>query len=108
MVARLSGAGLGLFAFAIAVVGGLVAQNPFSVVLSRGILALFVFCLIGLVLGGTAQLVLSEHAMRREAEIRDAYPDDNESDRAEGSTEPVKADAPPGADEPEPSAERTS
>jgi len=108
MVARLSAAGLGLFAFAVAVTGGLVAQNPFSVVLSRGILALFVFCLIGLVLGGTAQLVLSEHAMRREAEIRGAHQDDDESDRAEGSTEPVEAGPPPGAVEPEPSAERAS
>ena len=106
MVARLSAAGLGLFAFAVAITGGLVAQNPFTVVLSRGILALFVFCLIGLVLGGTAQLVLTEHAKRREAEIRGACQDDTDSLRTEGSNEPVQASPPQGAGEPGPSAER--
>lgn len=70
MVARYAGASLGLLAFTIAVFGGLVARNPFTVVLSRGILALFVFCFIGLVLGHFAQRVVAEHARTREAEIR--------------------------------------
>ena len=73
MVARYAGASLGLLAFTIAVFGGLVTRNPFSVTLSRGILALFVFCLIGLVLGHFAQMVVSEHARKREAEIRARY-----------------------------------
>lgn len=70
MVARYAGASLGLFAFAIAVFGGMAARNPFAVTLSRGILALFVFCLIGLVLGHMAQRVVTEHAQTREAELR--------------------------------------
>jgi len=73
MVARYAGASLGLLAFTIAVFGGLVTRNPFSVTLSRGILALFVFCLIGLVLGHFAQMVVTEHARKREAEIRARY-----------------------------------
>lgn len=70
MIARFAGASLGLLAFTIAVFGGLVTRNPFTVTLSRGILALFVFCLIGLVLGHLAQMVVAEHARKREAEIR--------------------------------------
>lgn len=70
MIARYAGASLGLLAFTIAVFGGLVARNPFTVVLSRGILALFVFCFIGLVLGHFAQRVVADHARTREAEIR--------------------------------------
>lgn len=89
MVARLSAAGLGLFAFAVAVIGGLIARNSFTVVLSRGILALFAFCLIGLVLGGAAQAVISEHAKRREEELRGVYRSDDETDSSAGSGEPL-------------------
>ncbi len=73
MVARYSGASLGLFAFAVAVVAGLAAGNPFAVTLSRSILALFLFCLIGLVLGQVAQWVVLEHQRTREKEIRARY-----------------------------------
>jgi len=73
MIARFAGAGLGLLAFAVAIIAGLIAQNPVTVTLSRGILALFVFCLIGLVLGKAAELVVAEHGRSREAEIRKRY-----------------------------------
>lgn len=77
MVARYAGASLGLLAFTIAVFGGLVARNPFTVTLSRSILALFVFCFIGLVLGHFAQRVVAEHARTREAEIRARFAQDS-------------------------------
>ncbi|MBI4717313.1 MAG: hypothetical protein HY763_05875 [Planctomycetes bacterium] len=70
MLARYVGAGLGLLAFSVSVVAGLVVQNPPIVTLSRSILALFVFCFLGLVLGYAAQLVVREHEKGREAEIR--------------------------------------
>jgi len=75
MIARYAGASLGLLAFAIAVMGGLATRNPFTVTLSRGILAMFVFCLIGLVLGRLAQMVVSEHETKRETEIRAHFAD---------------------------------
>ena len=73
MVARFAGASLALFAFAVAVIAGLSVGNPPVTVLSRGILALFVFFFIGLALGGAAQLVLREYRTRGEAEIREQY-----------------------------------
>lgn len=73
MVARFTGATLGLLAFSITVVAGLSVSNPPTLILSRGILALFVFCVIGLVLGSAAQLVIREHEKNREAEIVRRY-----------------------------------
>lgn len=76
MVARYAGASLGLFAFAVAVGAGLLVRNPIDVTLSRGILALFIFCLIGMVLGEVARAVVAEHEKKREAKIRDRYRQD--------------------------------
>jgi hypothetical protein len=70
MIARYAGASLGLLAFAIVTVAGLFTQNPFTVTLSRGILALFLFCVIGFVLGGAAQLILNEYEKNRIEEIK--------------------------------------
>lgn len=78
MVARFAGASLGLLAFTVAVVAGIYVQNPVTVTLSRGILALFLFCGIGLVLGAAAQLVVNEHERRRESEILKDYRNDVE------------------------------
>jgi hypothetical protein len=73
MVARVVGASLGLLAFTVTIVAGLYVQNPATVTLSRGVLALFVFCVLGLVLGGAAQIVINEHRDKREEEIRAQY-----------------------------------
>ena len=73
MIARFAGAMLGLLAFTITVFAGLWVHNPVSVTLSRSILALFIFCVIGLVLGGAAQLVVTEHEKKRESEIRERF-----------------------------------
>ncbi|MGI0149375.1 MAG: hypothetical protein ACREDF_07585 [Thermoplasmata archaeon] len=70
MIARYTGASLGLLAFAVTSVAGLVTGNPVTVTLSRSLFALFVFCLIGLVLGGAAQLVVTEYERNRESALR--------------------------------------
>ena len=75
MAARYAGASLGLLAFTIVVTAGLIAQNPVTVTLSRSIFALFLFCLIGLVLGRVAQMVVAEHQRKWETEIRKRYHD---------------------------------
>ena len=90
MVARVAAASLGLLAFSVSLLAGLYVQNPATVTLSRSILALFVFCLIGLVLGGAAQLVIAEHEKTRESAIRKQYGED--------STPPAAADSEGGAD----------
>lgn len=68
MIARFIGAVLALFAFSVSVLAGLYVGNPVTVVLSRSILALIVFFLIGLALGAAAQAVVREHAKARERE----------------------------------------
>lgn len=73
MIARYAGASLGLLAFAIVTFAGMFTQNPFTVTLSRGILALFIFCVIGLVLGGAAQLILNEYEKTRMAEMKQRF-----------------------------------
>ncbi len=73
MVARVTSAGLGLLAFAVAAVAGLLARNPVEVTLSRCILALVLFSVVGWVLGSAAQWVIDEHERKRENEIRERY-----------------------------------
>ena len=73
MIARFTGAGLGLLAFTITVTAGVVVGNPIATTLSRSILALFVFCLVGLALGAAAQVVIADHVERRESQIRENY-----------------------------------
>ena len=87
MVARVVGASLGLLAFTVTIVAGLYVQNPVTVTLSRGILALFVFCVIGLVLGGAAQIVINEHGDKREEEIRKQHREEPVETNPAGSEE---------------------
>ncbi len=91
MVARFAGASLGLLAFTITVTAGLLVQNPVHVTLSRSIFALLVFCLIGLVLGTVAQLVVAEFERGREAEIRKRYHEDSIAAQDGGSAEAPSA-----------------
>ncbi len=77
MIARYSGATLGLLAFTITISAGLLAQNPVEVTLSRSILALLVFCGIGFILGGAAQIVIAEHEESCQEKIRQRYHGDS-------------------------------
>lgn len=73
MVARFCGAGLGLLAFAVALIAGLWSGNPATVILSRGILALFVFCLLGVILGMIAEAVLAEFEQQQHNKLKDEF-----------------------------------
>ena len=66
---RLCGAALGLLAFAIAIVQGMLADNPTDVTIFRAVKAMFLFCVIGLGVGYVAHRVLDEHALRRRKEM---------------------------------------
>ncbi len=86
MIARFAGAMLGLLAFTITAGAGLYVQNPAAVTLSRSILALFIFCGLGLVLGGAAQMVVAEHEKKCESQIRKRYleePSDTEQEETD-------------------------
>lgn len=69
MIARYSGAVLGLLAFTIVIGAGVFVPQPMTVVLSRSLIALFGFYLIGLALGWAAQRVVNEHRENAAAEI---------------------------------------
>ena len=66
---RLCGAALGLFAFAIAILQGLLVNNPTETTVIRAVKAMFAFCVIGLCVGWVAQRILDEHAIRRNNEM---------------------------------------
>ena len=69
MVSRFAGASLGLLAFATTTVAGLYVGNAPTVILSRSIVALFTFCVIGLLLGRIAQSVVGEYERGRIQEV---------------------------------------
>lgn len=73
MIARYAGPVLGLLAFSVTVFAGLLVQNPIATTLERGVFALFLFCMIGFVLGSVAQMVVREFERKREAEILQRY-----------------------------------
>ena len=98
MVGRFAGACLGLLAFALTILTGLVAHNPPMVTLSRALWALGIFCVLGLVLGGIAQTVISEHVRRRE-EVVLGSKSPNRSEHAGAEAEQV-ADGDDGAELP--------
>ena len=87
---RLCGASLGLFAFAIAILQGLLAGNPTPVILSRALWALFSFCIIGLIVGWVGFRVLDEHTMKLN---RKMFSEIEEEEEAEpGSTSDRRAE----------------
>ena len=100
VIARYTGACLGLLAFAVTSVAGLLTGNAVTVTLSRSLFALFLFCVLGLVLGGAAQLVVAEYERNRESEIRRRIegsaaggPGPGESGRSESKATEVPDDA---------------
>ena len=96
MLARFAGATLGLLAFCITAVAGLWVHNPVAVTLSRSILALFVFCIIGLVLGSAVELVVREYERSQEALIRERYSSETgEADGTGAKKESTEAGAAP-------------
>ena len=80
MAPRGVGATLGLLAFATTIVAGLWVGNPVNIILMRALSAMLLFCVIGVVIGSAAQLVVREHAHNREkAAFSRAPADGNES-----------------------------
>ncbi len=79
MVARYTGACLGLLAFAVVIVSGAVVHNSPMVTLSRALWAMVLFCILGLVLGTAAQAVVKEHLRRREEAVLGSLTGDKSS-----------------------------
>lgn len=96
MVARFAGASLGLLAFTVTLVAGLVVRNPVEVTLSRAIFALFIFCLLGVAVGSAAQVVLADRRRARESDVRRRYEESDDNTDAVVSVDPAIQDSPPG------------
>lgn len=60
---------LGLLAFCITILGGLVRQNSIEYTLGRALWAMGCFCLIGLGVGWAAQHVVREHRAKQFEEV---------------------------------------
>ncbi len=104
---RLCGAALGLFAFSIALLQGLLVNNPTDTTLIRAVQAMFVFCVIGLCVGYVGQRVLDEHAIRRHGEMFKEVDEEEEASRdsqaASAGTGPAAgSNAKPPASQPNP------
>lgn len=56
---------MGLAAFFIAVLSGLMVDNPADVILGRALVAMIVCCVMGSVLGSMAERAVSEHLSER-------------------------------------------
>ena len=69
MLTRMTAGSLALLAFAVAIVGGLWADNPATTTLLRAFCALIGFLLIGAFVGWIAQIVLDEHYKQRGKEL---------------------------------------
>jgi hypothetical protein len=66
---RTTGVQIGLLAFTVALIAGIYAGNPASVVLLRAVLVMFAGAAIGQMAGWTAKLVLRDHLQRRKLSI---------------------------------------
>ncbi len=78
---RLCGAALGLFAFSITILLGLLAGNPANVVLLRALQAMLAFCLLGMCAGWVAYRILDEHALRKHREL---FPAEGQAEQSAG------------------------
>ena len=83
---RLSGAALGFFAFAITVLRGLAVGNPVEVILQRALIAMLLFCVLGLIVGWIAFRVIDDHAIRLHKEMFSEH-DPEEADETDGTAE---------------------
>jgi hypothetical protein len=81
MIARFAGGTLGLLAFSVSTLAGLVAGNPAQVILIRALKALVIFCVLGLAIGATAQAVINEYMARKSKEL---LPDEGASGGSAG------------------------
>ena len=85
---RLCGAALGLLAFAVTLILGLLAGNPVEAVLLKGIWALFIFCGLGLSVGWVACRIIDEYA----ADLHRSMRPDEASGDERGESVPVEGD----------------
>jgi uncharacterized membrane protein YqgA involved in biofilm formation len=74
-------AALAMVVFAVCLVAGINAGNPFTTVVSRAMLAMLVTLVIGMVLGAMAQRMLDENLRTEEEKLKNDSVNSGESGR---------------------------
>jgi len=100
---RLTGACAGLLAFSVAIFRGLSVGNTVEVILWRAIVALIVFCFMGLILGWMGKRIIVEYALNREKEMMARFQgteEATEQDESDESTDDSLANSTPQDSEP--------
>jgi hypothetical protein len=74
-------AALAMIVFAVCLLAGVAAGNPFITVVTRAMLAMLVTLVIGLILGAMAQRMLDENLRTEEEKFKNHSVNSNESGR---------------------------
>jgi hypothetical protein len=82
MIARFTGGILGLLAFGVAMVAGLVVGNPPEIILGRALWALALLCVVGMAVGAAGQAVINEYMAKK---TKTAFPPDKDAVEATGA-----------------------
>ena len=86
---------LGLLAFTITILGGLVGGNRVEFILPRALWAMVLFCFLGWIVGWCAERVVAEHRAKQREEIlgpaEEPAPDEAVPDDERNSSTPVTA-----------------
>jgi hypothetical protein len=74
-------AALAMIVFAVCLLAGINAGNPFTTVVTRAMLAMLVTLVIGLILGAMAQKMLDENLRIEQEKLKNDSVNSSESDR---------------------------
>ena len=70
MTTKICGAGLGFLAFAVSLVIGLWTENPFITIVSRSLIVMGLFYILGCCLAGIGQKVINENVENEKQRIQ--------------------------------------
>jgi len=88
---------MGLLAFVITVFGGLIGGNRVEFILPRALWAMAIFCLLGLIVGWAAEIIVQEHQAKQYAEVfgpKEGGADEQESLAAQENNSTADSPAP--------------
>ena len=80
-MAQRIGAAMSMVVFALCLIAGAEAGNPFGTVVSRALLAMLVTLVIGLIVGSMAQKMLDENLKAQEEKLKNDSVNPNEGGR---------------------------
>ena len=79
MTTKICGAGLGFLAFAVSLIIGLWTENPFITIVSRSLIVMCLFYILGCCLAGVGQKVIIENIEDEKKRIQQEATTENDS-----------------------------